>query len=99
MAQKLLNDNREFFKCSTEEAFEQIRQVAKAKFEESKEETDRKIRLQKEQEEREEAEKKRLVLEKRRAAVAKFRATENSSYENSRVFPLLQKKSQQLLLK
>jgi len=92
LAQKRINDNREFFKCSTEEAVEHIRQVAQAKFEESKEEADRKLRLQKEQEEREEAEKKRLALEERRAAIAKFRATENSSYENSRESPLLQKK-------
>ena len=31
-----INDNREFFKCSTEEAVEHIRQVAQAKFEEEK---------------------------------------------------------------
>ena len=92
LAQKRINDNREFFKCSTEEAVEHIRQVAQAKFEESKEEVDRRLRLQKEQEEQEEAEKRRLALEERRAAIAKFRATENSSYGNSRVSPLLQKK-------
>jgi hypothetical protein len=92
LAQKRINDNREFFKCSTEEAVEHIRQVAQAKFEESKEEADRKLQLQKEQKEREEAEKRRLALEERRAAIAKFRATENSSHGNSRVSPLLQKK-------
>ena len=36
LAQKRLNDNREFFKCSTEEAVEHIRHVAQAKFEEEK---------------------------------------------------------------
>ena len=37
LAQKRINDNREFFKCSIEEAVEHIRQVAQAKFEETKE--------------------------------------------------------------
>ena len=61
LGQKRLNDNREFFKCSTEEVVEHIRQVAQAKFEESKEEADRKLRLQKEQEEQEEAQKRRTA--------------------------------------
>jgi Fe2+ transport system protein B len=71
LAPKRLNQNREFFKCSTEEAIQYIRQVAKAKFEESKQEADRRLRLQKELEEKQkalaaqqEAERQRLAKKK-----------------------------------
>ena len=99
LAPKRLNENREFFKCSTEEAIQHIRQVAKAKFEESKQEADRRLRLQKEHEERKEAEKRRLVSEERRIAAEKFQATKNSSSGDSRVSPILQKKELTTLAK
>ena len=72
LAPKRLNENREFFKCSTEEAIQHIRQVAKAKFEESKQEADRRLRLQKEQEERDKANRIKLEQERQRAAYEKL---------------------------
>ena len=76
LAPKRLNENREFFKCSPEEAIQHIRQVAKAKFEESKQEADRKLRLQKEQEERDTANRTKLEQERQRAAYEKNQNSE-----------------------
>ena len=78
LAEKRLNDNREFFKCSYEEAVQHINEVIKAKSEQSKREADSRLPLFEELEKREEAEKIQLILEERRVVTEKFQANETS---------------------
>lgn len=66
LEKKRLNEEREFFSCESFEAIRHIRESAAVKFEESKEDVERKIQHQKSVEAQQAVERQRIAKEKER---------------------------------
>ena len=70
LEKKRLNEEREFFSCESFEAIRNIRDSTSIKFEESKEDVDKRIQQQKELEEQRKIQQQKELEEKQRALAA-----------------------------
>ena len=78
---KRLNDKREFFKCEPFEAIRYIRDTTTVKYEESKEDVDRRIQQQKELEEQDRIRRQKELEEQRRIKQQKVLAEQQRAQE------------------